>query len=835
MKTIPALEIRKAAGAAWMIALATTFAMPVADDFESGLATWQATGSWALTTSRAVSPTHSATDTPGAYYTNNSDSALTLASSITLAATPRPALAFHHAHELENQYDFARVEISTNGGATWSSTPLASYTGNRAVMAREQIDLSSFTGETNAKIRFRMTSDSSIVMDGWYLDDVVIGSAPEPVALQTPTGADLNQTSVTLRWSASTDPEFSSYIVLRGSQAGFDWRSAKTVATITNPATVEFTDIAVVPKSNYHYRILTLTSRKLHSLSNEVPAATPAGMDYPFLDDGEGGPNLWVATAPWALSDEDYQSPGHAWSDSPGGNYEPSTPSQALTLAAPVNLAATTDPILCFNHRYVLAGGDYGYVEISSNNGADWTNLATISGSSPGLFWERVRLSSAYRQSAILVRFRLTSDPGSVADGWHLDDISLSESPPVVPAPAVDQVTSNSARLSWQQSPDSQVNKYAVFRSTVTGVGRNSTLLAVVNGAANTTFTDTGLLLDTNYYYRVYAVNNYGGYSADSPSEALVHTLNNPPPFADGFEGGTQGWIFNGAWGVTSELAATGTKCLTDSPGSSYGNSQDTWAETSVDLRGTTWPVLKFKDRYSLGGGDWLRVEVYDVNQPWYQTIPYGVYESAPRTGWREQQIDLSEFKGRANVRIRFRVATDGATPGDGWFIDDLSVTENTLAGTPQTLPMQEGFESGLANWVSAGWITSDAVSAKEGTQLCVGQRSGTARPERRPGNDTRPPGVTAAGFQCAGDLLGQRRGGAGLLVPASILAGRRCDLAGTGDRQSGQPVQSRHRMATAPGFIANPGRQNGATPIHLQQRRLRPRSRCAHRQADHR
>ena len=61
------------------------------DDFESGAAKWQATGSWALTTSRSASPSHSATDTPGAFYTNNSDSALTLAAAVTLTSTTRPA------------------------------------------------------------------------------------------------------------------------------------------------------------------------------------------------------------------------------------------------------------------------------------------------------------------------------------------------------------------------------------------------------------------------------------------------------------------------------------------------------------------------------------------------------------------------------------------------------------------------------------------------------------------------------------------------------------------------------------------------------------------------
>src|SRR5690606_26553453 len=110
------------------------------------------------------------------------------------------------------------------------------------------------------------------------------------------------------------------------------------------------------------------------------------------------------------------------------------------------------------------------------------------------------------------------------------------------------------------------------------------TLAGRVDGAGNAAFTDTGLFIDTMYYYRVYAVNTYGGMSASSTGEAQVRTLNNPLPFAEDFEGGLSEWIFSGTWGATSETAHSGSYCLTDSPASSYATSSDSAAETSVDL-----------------------------------------------------------------------------------------------------------------------------------------------------------------------------------------------------------------------------------------------------------
>ncbi|MDP3851089.1 MAG: immune inhibitor A, partial [Luteolibacter sp.] len=632
MKTNNPISGKSSLAASGLIALTMAATPALADDFESGLAQWQGSGTWGLTTSRAASPGHSVTDTPGAFYTNNSDTALTLAIATDLSAFSRPALAFQHSHELESAYDFGRVEVSTDGGTTWQPAPLASYTGSRPEMRREQLGLEAFVSATNFKIRFRMTTDASVVMDGWYLDDVVIGNAPEPVVLETPAGTDIGQTHVTLRWSASTDPGFTSYIILRGSQPGFDWRGAKTVATLTDSATVEFTDIATAPKSNYYYQVMVLSSSGLHSLSNETAAATPAGMDYPFLDDGGGGPNFWIAASPWTLSDEDFHSPGHAWSDSPGGNYADGIASQPLTLAAPLDLTTSTQPVLTFCHRHVLAAGDTANVEISTNLGSSWTSLSSYGAGS--LAWSQARLPlAAYAgQSSVLLRFRLTTNASANADGWHIDDISVAEAPAEIAAPAVDEITSHTLRLTWGANTSLPFSHYAIHRSTSPGVGINSPRVAMIRDQAQTQFTDSGLALDTMYYYRVYAVSPYGTYSADSANEATIRTLNNPLPLAENFDENLLNWNFGSdtglnAWGLSTEVKRSGAAALGSSPGASYAQNTNTWAETAVDLRATEWPVLTFWDRFGLNSGDWIRLEITATGGP---TInPYGTYESS--------------------------------------------------------------------------------------------------------------------------------------------------------------------------------------------------------------
>ena len=684
----------------WSVVLASitgASAYPFSDSFESGLGQWNAEGAWGLTSTRFASPTHAVTDSPGAFYTNRTDAALTLAGSLDLTSAVRPALGFLHQHALEPGYDFGRVEISTDGGVTWVATPLGAYTGHLSTMTREQIDLTPFAGLSNVRLRFRLVTDGSVVMDGWYIDDVVVAEAPAPVTLSATL---TNRNSATLAWSASVEPDFTVYRLYRSLTPGVDWRTAHVVAELPNRAATHFTDITLGPKTTYYYRLAVVNAKGLLGLGNEIAVTTHPGMDYPFVDNGEAGPNMWIADPPWSLSDEDAASPTRAWSDSPGTNYVHGIGSQSLTLAAPLALAGhAVSPVLSFNHKYDFAAGDAGYVEISLNNGADWTSLGSFTGTSSNQ-WRRARYSLAAHTNAaaVLLRFRITTDTSANADGWHIDDISVAESPAVVPAPVLDEITSHTLRISWPAANDPFFAAYAVFRSTTPGVGINSTLAAWITNPATTSFVDTNLALDTLYYYRVYVVNAFGAFSPDSPAESSARTLNHPLPFRDGFEGALLGWTLTGTWGRNTNESHSGVACLSDSPGFNYANSSDSIAQTAVNLTGSRWPVLRFWDRFRLADNDWARVEVSTDGSSW--TAVYGA--AGVQAQWREQRIDLSPWKNQSNLRIRFHLWSDGGGTEDGWSIDDLAVEEHASGAVG--LPFQETFESGLDRWLAASW-----------------------------------------------------------------------------------------------------------------------------------
>ncbi len=81
-------------------------------------------------------------------------------------------LRFHHWYDTETSFDSGWVEISVDGGATWTKISPA-YKGHDATWYVEQIDLTPYAG-SNVLFRFRFQSDGSVTYPGWYIDSVSI-------------------------------------------------------------------------------------------------------------------------------------------------------------------------------------------------------------------------------------------------------------------------------------------------------------------------------------------------------------------------------------------------------------------------------------------------------------------------------------------------------------------------------------------------------------------------------------------------------------------------------------------------------------------------------------
>ncbi len=174
------------------------------DDFENGLANWTTTGAWNATSSQSHSPSNSLTDSPSGEYSDEQ------ATTATMNGTYQAStLSFWHRYDIEDNYDYGRVQVSANGGG-WNS--LISFDGEQSTWEQVELDLSAYVGQ-DLSFRFILETDYSVTEDGWYIDDVMLtggGSdnlAPmAPVAL-SPIGGQVVGTSPMLTVSNVTDPE----------------------------------------------------------------------------------------------------------------------------------------------------------------------------------------------------------------------------------------------------------------------------------------------------------------------------------------------------------------------------------------------------------------------------------------------------------------------------------------------------------------------------------------------------------------------------------------------------------------------------------------------------
>ena len=442
------------------------------DDMEEGETQWTGEGTWATTTSSSHSSTTSWTDSPGPKvpyqaYQDNINASLILTTAIDLSGSTNPKLVFWHAYDLEESWDYGRVEVSTDDGSTW--IPLQSYTGVSG-WKREQIDLSSHTSAT-VKIRFRLQTDDSVTKDGWYIDDITISELPEPVAgLAVTQSATEPATVLDLSWDQTGDADFASYGIYRSTTTGVNTDST-LVTTITERTSVAHFDADLAPETMYYYRVYVYNTYDLAAGSEEASGTTSqAEFDYPFSDDMEGSTSAWTADSPWAIvelaaADSHSGVLSKVWTDSPGGAYA----SEAdASLQMTVNLGSADMPVLIFWHRYTFdLNSDYGYIEVQEDGGASWKRLYFTTGTQAAWVEERVDLSN-YAGKKLHIRFRQIADANGIqSDGWYIDDIKIEEtSTGIFAYPLEDDMDDPATETNWHSSSwglvtDSHSGSYA--------------------------------------------------------------------------------------------------------------------------------------------------------------------------------------------------------------------------------------------------------------------------------------------------------------------------------------------------------------------------------------
>ncbi|MFZ5570685.1 MAG: hypothetical protein ACOZF0_09790 [Thermodesulfobacteriota bacterium] len=192
--------------------------------------------------------------------------------------------------------------------------------------------------------------------------------------------------------------------------------------------------------------------------------------------------------------------------------------------------------------------------------------------------------------------------------------------------------------------------------------------------------------------------------------------------FQDDMESGGGGWSPAAPWArVTSRYHSFSTSWH-DSPGGNYLDNQDlSLTSAPIDLGWERDVRLVFWHRYDLEAYyDYGYVEISDdefVTSDLLAeyTNAFVLLSEVPQNTWVEKVISVPAYYLKKNVRIRFRLVTDGSVRRDGWYIDDVRLESgfHPLQDAVLMVQLREAAALEFTNGISA--IPAGAVLTQDG------------------------------------------------------------------------------------------------------------------------
>ncbi|OGU49432.1 MAG: hypothetical protein A2006_12580 [Ignavibacteria bacterium GWC2_35_8] len=256
-----------------------------------------ATPTWEATTSTFYSSPLCYTDSRTGNYANNATVTMTLTNPIDLSRYSNPKLSFWTKYDIEGNWDYGQVEISTNNGNAW--IPLAGiytksgtgsfqpngqplYDGSRLSWVREEISLSGFSSD-QVKLRFKLITDGAVERDGWYLDDIgILVYTAVPVELISFAGK-VEQSEVMLTWETATEINNYGFEIERSQMSNVksqNWEKIGFVGgngTTTETKSYSFVDNVNEKFGKYSYRLKQIDHDGSFKYSNEIEVLIQPG------------------------------------------------------------------------------------------------------------------------------------------------------------------------------------------------------------------------------------------------------------------------------------------------------------------------------------------------------------------------------------------------------------------------------------------------------------------------------------------------------------------------------------------------------------------------------
>src|SRR6056297_607429 len=305
-----------------------------------------------------------------------------------------------------------------------------------------------------------------------------------------------SSTEISLSWTANEDPEyaFSRYEIYRATSSPVS-TSSELIATITDQTVTSTTNIELSDGNDYFYKIyvadLDDDNRGDRTESNATSATTTDYDNTPIDDLVATASSSTEISLSWTAN-EDPESAFSRYEIYRSETSGDSTSSELIATITDQTVTSTTDIGL-------KDGNDYFYkiyvVDLDDDNGEDRTESNATSAT--------------------------TTD----YDNTPIDDLVATAS------------SSTEISLSWtaNSDPSYAFSQYKIYRNRNGGVNTSDTPITTINTQGTASFSDSGIPSGTQYYYKIYTLDNNDDDGADivGSSEASATT--------DGSGGGTTG------------------------------------------------------------------------------------------------------------------------------------------------------------------------------------------------------------------------------------------------------------------------------------------------------
>jgi carboxypeptidase T len=257
------------------------------------------TNGWNFTTNGAYEGVRSLAESPVGNYTASSTRRVTYKNAINLSNATAAYLSFWVKHRTENCNDKLRMQISRDGGNTYTTVcgintisendgtlaGLPALTGIRENWTRELVNLSAFKGLSNVRFRFEFTSNADAsgdtyykkTDDGFYIDNLRIIKTTAALSGRSAPVITLNGELIEnrdgyLNWEAVTDSE-EDYFVVEKSTNG---QTFETIGNVKGYPPYQYTDEELTEGNNV-YRVKHIRTNATPIYSGQVTLMKKSG------------------------------------------------------------------------------------------------------------------------------------------------------------------------------------------------------------------------------------------------------------------------------------------------------------------------------------------------------------------------------------------------------------------------------------------------------------------------------------------------------------------------------------------------------------------------------